>query len=61
MNGANEVAVAAFLAGRCGYLDIVGAIEYALTKSQFVATPTLTEYAAIDAESRRLAQEFLKI
>ena len=61
MNGANEVAVAAFLAGRCGYLDIVGAIEYALTKSQFVATPTLTEYAAIDTESRRLAKEFLKL
>ena len=61
MNGANEVAVAAFLAGRCGYLDIVGAIEYALTKSQFVATPTLTEYAAIDTESRRLAKDFLKL
>jgi 1-deoxy-D-xylulose-5-phosphate reductoisomerase len=59
MNGANEVAVAAFLAGKCGYNDIVGAIEYALKKAQFVATPSLSEYAEIDAESRRLAQEFL--
>ena len=30
MNGANEVAVAAFLARRCGYLEIVRSIEYAL-------------------------------
>lgn len=61
MNGANEIAVAAFLAGQCRYTDIVGAIEYALKKSQFVATPSLGEYAEIDAESRRLAQEFLKL
>jgi 1-deoxy-D-xylulose-5-phosphate reductoisomerase len=60
MNGANEVAVAAFLAGKCRYTDIVGAIEYALTKAQFVVKPSLSEYAEIDAESRRLAQEFLK-
>lgn len=61
MNGANEVAVAAFLAGKCRYPDIVGTIEYALTKAQFVATPSLSEYAEIDAESRRLAREYLKL
>lgn len=61
MNGANEVAVAAFLAGKCRYTDIVGTIEHALTKAQFVATPSLTEYAEIDAESRRLAREYLKL
>lgn len=61
MNGANEVAVAAFLAGKCRYPDIVGTIEHALTKAQFVATPSLSEYAEIDAESRRLAREYLKL
>ena len=61
MNGANEVAVAAFLAGQCRYTDIVGSIEHALTKAQFVATPSLEEYAAIDAEARALAKEFLKL
>ena len=61
MNGANEVAVAAFLKGQCRYTDIVGAIEYALVKAQFSATPSLSDYAAIDAESRRLAKEFLKL
>ena len=61
MNGANEVAVAAFLSKRCGYLDIVRSIEYALDKAQFIANPTLEQYAAADAESRALAREFLKI
>ena len=61
MNGANEVAVAAFLAGTCRYTDIVGAIEYSLEKAQFVAQPSLSDYAEIDAESRRLAREFLKL
>lgn len=61
MNGANEVAVAAFLAEKCGYLDIVHTIEYAMEKAQYIANPTLEEYAACDAESRRLAQQFLKL
>lgn len=61
MNGANEVAVEAFLNGRCRYNDIVGAIDYALSKAQFVAQPQLSEYAEIDAESRCLAREFLKL
>ena len=37
MNGANEVAVAAFLNHQCGYLDIVRTIEHALEHTQFVA------------------------
>ena len=61
MNGANEIAVAAFWAGKCRYTDIVGTIEHALTKAQFVAQPSLSDYAEIDAESRRLAREFLKL
>ena len=60
-NGANEVAVAAFLDHKCGYLDIVGAIDYALTKAQFVKHPTLDDFVASDAESRALAREFLKL
>ena len=61
MNGANEVAVAAFLAGKCRYNDIVKTIEYALAKAHFVATPTLADYAANNNESRALAKEFLKL
>lgn len=61
MNGANEVAVASFLAHKCGYLDIVRSIEYALNKAQFVKNPTLEDFVAADVESRRLASEFLKL
>ena len=61
MNGANEVAVAAFLNHKCGYLDIVRSIEYALEKAQFVSKPILEDFVAADIESRRLAEEFLKI
>jgi len=61
MNGSNEVAVGAFLAGRCAWLDIVRTIEYALTKADFKLNPTLEDYAASNEESRRLAAEFLKL
>ena len=61
MNGANEVAVAAFLRGRCGYLDIVGAIRYALDNATFVAKPTLEDYTASNEESRILAERYLKL
>ncbi len=60
MNGANEVAVAAFLDHRCAWSDIVRAIEYALNHADFRTTPSLDDYAAANDESRRLAAEFLK-
>ena len=61
MNGANEVAVAAFLKGKCGYLDIVGAIRYALDNATFVAKPTLEDYTASNTEARQLAERFLRL
>lgn len=61
MNGANEVAVAAFLNHKCGYLDIVRSIEYALNKAQFISKPTLDDFAAADAQSRALARDFLEL
>ena len=61
MNGSNEVAVAAFLAGKCRFTDITASIEYALEKATFVAEPTLADYEASNEESRRLAAEYLKL
>ncbi len=61
MNGSNEVAVAAFLQRKCAWLAIVQAIEYALSKATFVASPTLDDYAASNAEARALAAEFLHL
>ncbi len=61
MNGSNEVAVAAFLAKKCSYLDIVRTIEYSMTHADFSRTPSLEVYAAANNESRRLAAQFLKL
>ena len=61
MNGANEVAVAAFLGHKCAYGDIVGAIRYAIEKATFTSRPTLADYDEANSEARRLANEYLKL
>ena len=61
MNGSNEVAVAAFLAGKCRFTDITASIEYALERATFVVKPTLADYEASNAETRALAAEYLKL
>ena len=61
MNGANEVAVAAFLAHKCGYLDIVETIRYALRNATFVAKPTIDDYDNANKEARELARRYLKL
>lgn len=60
MNGANEVAVAAFLNHKCSYLDIVGAIRYALDNASFEARPTITTYDEANDEARELAERYLQ-
>ncbi len=60
MNGANDLAVAAFLDHRCAYPQIVGAIEYALSRAAFVRQPDLEDLSAANAEARQLAEAYLK-
>ena len=61
MNGANEVAVAAFRGHKCRYNDIVGAIDYALQNASFEAHPTLNDYDYSNREARELARRYLKL
>lgn len=61
MNGSNEVAVEAFLNHKCRYTDIVGAIEYALNKAQFIHPASADDYAMVDQQARALAREYLKL
>ena len=58
-NAANEECVAAFLAGRIGFLDIVETVERVVAEHQAVGRLTLE--AVLDAEvwARRRAQELL--
>ncbi|MDE7069227.1 MAG: 1-deoxy-D-xylulose-5-phosphate reductoisomerase [Alistipes sp.] len=61
MNGANEVAVAAFLGHRCGYPAIVRCIEQVLGRASFSADPSFDDLAAADREARQLAAEYLNL
>lgn len=61
MNGANETAVAAFLARKCAWLDIVRTIEHTLDKAAFTASPSLEDLAEADREARQLAARFLGV
>ena len=60
MNGANEVAVAAFLRGEIKYTDIQRVIIGTLERAQFVAAPSIEDYAASNEESRRIAHEIIQ-
>lgn len=60
MNAANEIAVAAFLAGEIGFYDIVGTIIDTMTEAFFIASPTYDDYVATDLAAREIATRHLK-
>jgi 1-deoxy-D-xylulose-5-phosphate reductoisomerase len=55
LNAANEVAVAQFLAGDIGFLDIAATVEDTLGTMPSQAITTLDDVVAVDAEARRIA------
>ena len=57
LNAANEVAVAAFLKGRIGFLEIAAIVDDILQRYDPAAPETLDAVFAIDAEARRRAGE----
>ena len=61
LNAANEVAVAAFLAGRIGFLDIARTVETVLERCPAGACDDLETILAYDAEARRLTAELLPV
>ncbi|HEX2116052.1 MAG TPA: 1-deoxy-D-xylulose-5-phosphate reductoisomerase [Alphaproteobacteria bacterium] len=60
LNAANEVAVAGFLAGAIGFLDIAHCVEHALGSIAAAPPASLADVRALDAEARRIAGEFVK-
>ncbi|MFA6400923.1 MAG: 1-deoxy-D-xylulose-5-phosphate reductoisomerase [Salinivirgaceae bacterium] len=60
VNAANEIAVAAFLKEKIGFLEIPTLIERAMNGMWFVPKPTYHDYVATDTETRSLAQSFIK-
>ena len=61
LNAANEVAVARFLAREIGFLDIARAVEDTLTRSGAYAPTSLDEVLDLDAEARRMAQDWISV
>lgn len=59
MNAANEVAVAAFLEGVCGFLDIEGTIQHVMEHHAPQEVRSLEQLEAVDAEARTRAEEHL--
>jgi 1-deoxy-D-xylulose-5-phosphate reductoisomerase len=58
-NAANEVAVAAFLAGQVPFLAIPQIVEHALSRVKTVEPSSLAEVLAVDQEARATATAFL--
>src|SRR5438067_2754396 len=59
-NGANEVAVAAFLDGRIGFLEIAETVERTLDTVSGAPAADLDELTAADAEAHRIAETALQ-
>ncbi len=60
LNAANEVAVEAFLGGRCGFLDIAPTIERALGEHGGAPAAGVDELLALDARARASARRWLE-
>ena len=60
LNAANEVAVAAFLAGQIGFLDIEYVVEGALDALPGTVPLSIDDVVAIDLEARRFAEDFMQ-
>lgn len=61
LNAANEIAVAAFLAGQIGFTHIVGCCEDVLARAIPLAPHSLDDVIAVDREARVRARECLEL
>jgi 1-deoxy-D-xylulose-5-phosphate reductoisomerase len=59
LNAANEAAVASFLAGRIGFLDIERVVESALGTLPSMIPGSIDDVVAVDNEARLYAEDFI--
>lgn len=55
LNGANEAAVAQFLAGKIGFLDIADKVAQAMERVPVIQNPSMTQILEADAAAREAA------
>jgi 1-deoxy-D-xylulose-5-phosphate reductoisomerase len=61
LNAANEIAVAAFLQDKIGFLQIAETIEQVMAKASYIAKPGIDDFMATDTEARQTAKEFCNL
>ncbi len=59
LNAANEIAVAAFLEDKIGFLQIADINERCMEKVSFISKPSVNEYIETDTEARRFAKSLI--
>lgn len=59
INAANEIAVAAFLAGRISFLDIRKIVEKSLEKMPYIQSPAYDDYVNTNFETRKYAESII--
>ena len=59
VNAANEVANLAFRQQKCAFLQMAEVIEQSLQRVPHIESPSLEDYLACDAETRRVALEMI--
>lgn len=59
INAANEIAVAAFLAGNLPFVQIYPLIRETVERAAFIAAPSFDDYVASNTEARRIASELV--
>lgn len=60
INAANEIAVAAFLNDKIGFLEIPDIIEMCTTRVSFIANPAIEDYVMTNEETRAIAAELIR-
>lgn len=59
LNAANEVAVAAFLEGRLGFVEMSALVEHCLEKMPYIKAPSYDDYIQTDTETRTRSREWI--
>lgn len=60
LNAANEVAVAAFLDDKVGFLQMSDVIEECMNDAKFIAKPQLEDYVSTDTEARVITNRIIE-
>ena len=60
LNAANEIAVAAFLEERIGFVQMADLVQEALTRNTYILKPTYEDLVMTNEEMRRIAKSMIK-